>query len=170
MIMDHRTLSRIASAQYDAQRMRLPGTADRLDILRREMEKFHEFRGDRLETKKKWARAKLEDIERTLVREKGQISEEDREHIESMRSISKCVKTVMYLGVTAIVMDMLKRVAGGTMADIAFVVTAGAAAAVMMSRLVERFFGGTFESASRNIEKAVSECKEALTPKQGQSL
>ncbi len=114
--------------------------------------------------------SKLEDIERTLVREKEQISEEDKMHIESMRSVSKCVKTVMYLGVTAIVMDMLKRVAGGTMAEIAFVVTAGAAAAVMMSRLVERFFGGTFESASRNIENAVSECKEALTPKQGQSL
>jgi hypothetical protein len=167
MIMDYRTLTRIASAQYDAQRMRLPGTADRLDILRREMERFHEFGGERLETKKKWARAKLEDIERTLVREKEQITEEDREHFESMRAVSKCVKTVMYLGTTAIVMDMLKRVAGGTMADIGLVVAAGAAFAVMMSKLVERFFGGTFESAQRNIEKALTECKESLATKQG---
>jgi hypothetical protein len=168
MIMDYRALTRIASAQYDAQRMRLPGTADRLDILRREMERFHDFRGEKLDTKKKWALAKLEDIERTLGREKEQITDEDREHFESMRSVSRCVKTVMYLGITAIVMDMLKRVAGGGMADIALVLAAGAAVTLTMSKLVERFFGGTFESASKNIQKAVLECKEAL--KQGQSF
>jgi hypothetical protein len=167
MIMDYRTLSRIASARYDAQRMRLPGTAERLDILRKEMGRFHEFRGDKLETKKKWARAKLEDIERTLVREKKEITEEDREHIENMRAISKCVKIVMYLGITATVMDMLKRVAGGTMADIGLVVAGASAVTVMMSRLIERFFGGTFESAQRNIEKALSECKESLATKRG---
>ncbi|MFH0885018.1 MAG: hypothetical protein V1861_04870 [Candidatus Micrarchaeota archaeon] len=160
--MHHRTVSRISSAHYDAQRMRLPGTAERLDILRREMKRFHEFRDEKLEMKRKWAFAKLEDIERTLAWEKEHITDVDMEHIENMQTISKCIKTVIYLGTTAMVIDMLNRITEGAVAEIAFVFATGASVAIMMSKLVDRFIGGTFEDAAKNIEIVVSECKEAL--------
>lgn len=149
-------------ARYDAQKMRLTGTADRLGILRKELSRYHEVPDEGREIKRRWALAKLEDTERTFVREKEQVSQEDLEHFDSMRSISKFMKTAVYLGLTATVMNMLNHVAGGSMADIALVLAGGAAMAIAMSRMVERFIGGNIESASRNIEKAIKECRDAL--------
>lgn len=142
--------------------MRLPGTAERLRILRNEMEKFHSLSPDKLALRKKWAQAKLADIERTLVREKGEITEEDKSHFDMMRSVTRLLKTLVYLGVTAMAMDLLKKTAGGTMTDIGLVLGGCAGLAVTMSKIVERFFGGNFESVSDGIRKALVQCKDAL--------
>ncbi|MCI0503334.1 hypothetical protein L0Y65_01330 [Candidatus Micrarchaeota archaeon] len=157
---DYRTLSKIASAQYDAQRMRLPGTADRLDILRKELERFHDAPQDKREIKRRWALAKLEDTERTFQREMGQIGEEDRWHIEQMRGISKAVKTVVHISVILSVTDMLKRT--GSYMDIALLMAGGATVAATLGLMAERFLGGTLEGAAKNIQKAIGECRDAL--------
>ncbi len=149
-------------ARYDAQKMRLTGTADRLGILRKELSRYHEVPADKREIKKRWALAKLDDTEKTFAKEKEQISQEDQEHFDSMRSICRCTKTVAYLGLTATVMDMLNRVAGGSMADIALVLAGGAAMAIAMGRMAEKFIGGTIESVTQNIEKTIGECRDAL--------
>jgi len=161
MIMDYRTLSRIASAQYDAQKMRLEGTADRLDILRKELERFHEVPAAKREFKRTWALAKLEDTEKTFKREMEQISEEDREHFGQMRAFSKTIKTVVYLSVALSVADLLKRT-GGYM-DMALLGAGAATIAAALGAMVERFIGGTLEGASKNIEKAIAECRDRLS-------
>lgn len=160
MNMDYRTLSKIASAQFDARKMRLEGTADRLDILRKELERFHDAPQDKREIKRKWALAKLEDTEKTFMRELERIDEDDRWHIEQMRGISRAIKTVMYIAVTLSVADLLRLT--GSYLDIGLLMAGGAAVAATLGTMVERFVGGTLEGAAKNIQKAIGECREAL--------
>ncbi len=163
MAVNFRTISKIALAQYDAGRMRLPGTADRLGVLRREMRKFHEYEGEMREAKRRWALARIEDTRQTLSRERMGISGEDRVHFHHMRSACKAIKTASYLALTVTVAQLLRQAAGGTTADIAMVLGAGAGSGVLIGALIDRLFGGTFDIAYKNIEKAILECKDAFS-------
>jgi hypothetical protein len=160
-MVDYRTLSRIASAQYDAQRMRLPGTADRLDILRKELERYHELPSDRQEIRRKWAIAKLEDIERTFRDEKGRLDHEDKEYFDQMKAISKTIKTAIYLFFTVNVISTLGR-GVETMSDMFLAIGTNAIIALLASSAAGRFIGGNFDEVAKNIENAISECRNTL--------
>ncbi len=160
-MVDYRTLSRIASARYDAQRMRLPGTADRLEILRKELERYHEVPENKREIKRRWAIAKLEDIERTYRTERGRLNGEDELHFGQMRAVCRLIQISIWLFFTVNVIGSLS--AGmQTYAGIGATLGGNALIALGSSAIVGRFFGGDFNSVTKKIERTIRKCKQRL--------
>ncbi len=162
-MLTNRTLSRIASAQFDAERMSLPQTAGRLGALRRELDRFIELTPESREKKKAWALAKLEDTERTFRSEIRNIPKEDVRHIEFMRAIAKTVGTIANLAIVLGLMDFVRKSAGGPMSDLPLAFAGAIALVAATSILLTKFVGGTLEGAAKNIEKAIGDCRNTLT-------
>jgi hypothetical protein len=153
-------LTRLSSAQWDAHRLSLDGTADRLGIIRREFERFHEVPAQRRQDKIRWALAKVAETERALSIEAGRMGEEEREAFYQKGLVSKLIKTVSYFFIIGATAEFLQK--GGTYMSTALTLATAVVSGLLVRTAMDRLFGGTIESAKGNIGRALGECRDTL--------
>jgi hypothetical protein len=153
------TLRKLSSAQSRAAELGLEGTAERLGILRRQLEGFKDLPLQLREKRLRWAVAKLEDTQATMKKELEAAKEEKKESFDwDRRAMASLTKAGVFIASLALAFRLM-----GSYEDWTFTIAASVGAGVLaVNRVVDLFLGAGFDSILRNMEDALEDCRDGL--------
>jgi len=165
-----KTLHRLAAAQAEARGSNMQGTADRLQVLHRELSAFKSAEPRIRERKMAWALAKLEDTRKTLSREGKEAAKElEESRIEQFAGL---IKRGIFLGLTMWAMGAVHRIGreGGGFPEIAQLFIGVGVFGSLACMLADRILCGIRpEHAARKIAGLIDECARMIRERAGSS-
>jgi len=165
--MMHRTRRKLAAVQIIAANLHLEGTAGRLDVLRRQLETFHNLQDDAYDLRLGWAIEKINDTQRTLEKEVDALrGSGDRDSIEdSARPLRRLCKLSIAASVFYGVFKGVESLAGSH--DFLFKLTmvggVFSIACYTLFSVVDLLLGpDSVEESMGRMSRVLEDCKGAL--------